>query len=377
LARRRGWHVGTFCNGTRWVVGHYWSHYDGQDYYASQGGARSVCLTHDGEPWRENWDATWRPSYACCVGSSKTREIAADFVRACIDLGLDWIQFFDQNVGCAPFPCFSAEHGHPEQPGAWMTQEMGRLLAQLRAAMDQANEARGGERPIVLSVEGPANEFAMPAFQICDIRVVPPGHSAGGLPFVPLYHYLYHEFILIQGGFGTGPEPYHMPIRSAYNLVSGEIPGAVLVGDGRLLNADTWNWAPWDPPIGDNDSSMQMLKSAVALRRGPARDFLVFGRMMRPAAVTGIPTMRWQHGGRDHQIPAVFHSAWRAPDGRLGLVLANWTTEAQQMRARDARLSVPVRQYVSGAERICETEGASDSGEVIIELPALSCALLV
>ena len=164
MARQRGWHVGTFCNGTRWVVGHHWSHYDGQDYYDTQGGAQSVCLTHDGQPWRENWDATWRPSYACCVGSPKTREIAVEFVRTCIDLGLDWIQFFDQNVGCAPFPCFSSEHGHTGEPGSWMRDEMGRLLAELHAVMDEANQAAGGERPIVLSVEGPANEFALPAF---------------------------------------------------------------------------------------------------------------------------------------------------------------------------------------------------------------------
>ncbi|MEP7358139.1 MAG: DUF6259 domain-containing protein, partial [Anaerolineales bacterium] len=29
LARERGWHIGTFCNGTRWVTGHFWSGYDG------------------------------------------------------------------------------------------------------------------------------------------------------------------------------------------------------------------------------------------------------------------------------------------------------------------------------------------------------------
>jgi hypothetical protein len=377
MARQRGWHVGTFCNGTRWVVGHYWSHYDGQDYFHAQGGARSVCLTHDGQPWPENWDATWRPSYACCVGASRTREIAADFVRTCIDLGLDWIQFFDQNVGCAPFPCFSPEHGHAGQPGSWMTEEMGTLLTELHTLMDEANRAAGGERPIVLSVEGPANEFTLPAFQICDIRVVPPGHSAGGLPFVPLYHYLYHEFILIQGGFGTGPEPYHMPIRSAYNLVVGEIPGAVLVGDGRLLNADTWNWAPWEPPIGDDEASVQMLKSAAALRRGPAREHLVFGRMMHPAQVEGIPTMRWQYGGRDHQIPAVFHSAWRAPDGRPGIVLANWTTDAQQVRVRDPRLSAQGQQYVSTPSGIRNVQIGNATNGLVVDLPALGCALLI
>ena len=31
------------------------------------------------------------------------------------------------------------------------------------------------------------------------------------------------------------------------------IPGAVLTGDGRLLNYDTENWAPWEPYIGSNE----------------------------------------------------------------------------------------------------------------------------
>jgi hypothetical protein len=41
--------------------------------------------------------------------------------------------------------------------------------------------------------------------------------------FSPLYTFLYHEFVVMQGGFGAGPEPYHTPIRSACNLVMGEI----------------------------------------------------------------------------------------------------------------------------------------------------------
>jgi len=48
-------------------------------------------------------------------------------------------------------------------------------------------------------------------------------HSAYGRLFFPLYTFLYHEFVVMQGGFGAGPEPYHTPIRSACNLVMGEI----------------------------------------------------------------------------------------------------------------------------------------------------------
>ena len=375
LARLRDWHIGTFCNGTRWVTGHYWSSYDGEDYFNEHGGPNSVCRTHKGEPWQELWDAIWRPSYACCVGIPLTRQIALDFVRTLVDTGLDWVQFFDQNVGACAFPCFAEDHGHPPVPGHWMTEAMSTLLDELQALYDHESQKSGGKRQFVLSVERPPNEYFMPRFHICDVRVVPPGHPLHGQGFIPLFHYLYHEFVLMQGGFGFGPEPYHMPIRNAYNLVIGEIPGAVMTGDGRLLNYDTENWAPWEPQVGDDDDSVEMLRVTAALRRGLAKDFLVYGRMLPPARVEEIQIVCWQYGGRDNQIPAVFHAAWKAPDGRFGLVLANWTKEEQQARLSDKRLGSRVMLHVM-AERLTSTDHRVRRGSLALVLPPLSCALV-
>jgi len=384
MARERGWHVGTFCNGTRWVTAHFWSGYDGTDYFERHGGERSVCRTHTGEPWREVWDAAWRPSYTACLGASQTRRIARRFVRTLADMGLDWIQFLDQNVGCCTFPCYAAYHDHPPLPGRWMTERMEELAGCFREVAARELERTGGRRHMAFSVEMPVNEYFLRHFQICDIRVIPPGHNAAGhfgsvfgalSRFVPLYHYLYHEFILMQGGFGLGPEPYHLPIRNAYNLVVGEIPGAVMKGDGTLLNLDTANWAPWDIEVGSNEDALAMLAAATALRRGPAAEFLVYGRMLPPAPIEGIRVMRWQHAGRDHSIPAVFHAAWQAPDGRFGLALANWTAEPQQVTVCDERLGAAVTQHVSA--RSLETETRSPrGGELPVRLPPLSCALL-
>ena len=384
LARERGWRIGTFCNGTRWVVGHLWSGYDGTDYFAEQGGDRSVCQTHTGELWREEWDATWRPSYPACLGAPQTRELAQNFIRTVTDLGLDSIQFLDQNVGCCTFPCFATDHDHPPTPGRWMTERMEQLAKYFLDVKTQELARSDGERQMVFSVEQPVNEYFLQYFQQCDVRVIPPGHKIDGhfVPpfgnlrhFVPLFHYLYHEFIVIQGGFGMGPEPYHMPIRNAYNLVVGEIPGAVMKGDGTLLNLDTTDWAPWDLEVGSNDDAIEMLAVTTALRRGPATDFLVYGRMMHPASVQGVQIRRWQHEGRDHQIPAVFDAAWQAPDGRFGLVLANWTTEPQEVTVSDTRFGSLVTQHVSA--RSLESQSCEPgSSELAVTLPALSCVLL-
>jgi hypothetical protein len=370
LARDRGWHIGTFCNGTRWVTHHFWSGYNGEDYYAERGGAKSVCRTHEQQPWPESWDGSWRPSYACCLGVPMTKEIAVDFVRRVLGCGLDWVQFLDQNVGCATFPCYAADHGHPPAPGKWMTAGMRELLGAFRE-LARGPEAEG--RRVAFSVESPPNEYFMPEFAICDIRVIPPGHTNYERWFLPLFHFLYHEFILIQGGFGMAPEPYHMPIRNAYNLVIGEIPGGVLTPDGLLLNRDTNNWAPWRPPVGDNEDSLEMLRVTTALRRGKGMLFLVYGRMERPADVAGVRTVTWIDGGRQHRIPAVFHAAWRTPDRRFGIVLANWTKEEQAVSVADSRLGGECIETIVSKTIVSRTRRV-ERGK--LSLPPLSSALL-
>jgi hypothetical protein len=375
LARDRGWHVGSFCNGTRWVTQHFWSGYDGEKYFAEQNGEETVCRTHDQQPWRESWDPTWRPSYACCLGVARTREIADDFARRLFNGGLDWLQFLDQNVGCATFPCFAADHGHSPAPGKWMNSGMQSLLESFRQIIAEETDKSQGKRTFVLSVESPPNEFFMSNFQVCDQRVVPPGHTGFGHAFFPLYSYLYHEFLVIQGGFGSAPEPYHMPIRNAYNLVVGEIPGGVLTGDGLLLNRDTFNWAPWAPPVGNNDDSVAMLRSTTALRRGKAKDFLVFGRMQRPAEATGIKVIHWENDGQLHKIPAVFHSAWQSPQGRFGIILANWTNETQAVSLSDSRLGKQIAESIS-TQDVRTRSRQANLGKVPVSLPPLGCALV-
>ena len=377
LARARGWHVGSYCNGTRWVTAHYWTGYDGRDYYAAQDGEKTVCRTHDQQPWKENWGLAWRPSFAGCLGVARTREMAQELLQRLIDDGLDWIQFLDQNAACSTFPCFAPDHGHPVGPGKWMNAAMQSLLDGFRQIATDRSRASGGKRQFAFSVESPPNEFFLPNFQVCDQRVAPPGHRDHGSLFFPLYSFLYHEFIVIQGGFGVAPPPYHLPIRSAYNLVMGEILGAILTGDGSLLNrgdSDMW-WSPWDSSKGSNEDAITMLRRTVALRRGKARDFLVFGRMQRPAVVGPIKMVHWESSGQVYDIPSVFHSAWHSPPGRLGIVVANWTTDTQAVALSDARLGARVTETIS-ANDVSSRQREVEKGKIAVSLPPLSCALL-
>jgi hypothetical protein len=105
---------------------------------------------------------------------------------------------------------------------------------------------------------------------------------------------------------------------------------------------------------------------------------MVYGRMLRPAQVSGIPTIEWTHNGRTNRIPAVFHSAWQAPNGRTGVVLANWTIEPHTVSIHDERLQSRgggISLYVSGRQMENRSIDRPDQGASLI-LPALSCALL-
>lgn len=368
MARERGWHVGTFSNGTQWIVGQSWNGYDGREYFRQHGGEAAVCRRADGTAWL--WNNPWRPSYPCCMGTELTRRMALDYVKHVLSWGFESIQFFDQNCFAVTFACFAADHGHPLLPGRWMAEAMEGLVAGFREAAN-APDAEGA----IHSSEGGVNEYCLPLFQEADLRVLPPGYNDD---VIPLYQFLFHECLVLQGMMSSGPEPYHLEISAAANLAAGVIPGGVLTGDGTLLTRETINWAPWEPKIGDLDHGMEMLRTATALRRGPGRQFLVVGRMLKPAEVTGIPILEWSGGGRANSIPAVFHSAWQAPDGRIGVVLANWTAQEQTVSVRDTRLegfAGRVVVHTSGA-RMAQARPAYSVGGVAVTLPPLSCAMV-
>ena len=383
-ARERGWHAGTFCDGTRWVVGHRFSGYDGRDHFVAAGGPQSVTRTASGEPWAENWDADWRPSHPACLAVDRTREIAREYVATLAgELGLDMIQFFDQNLGGTTFPCYAEDHPHPSVPGPWMTSEMTAFMGEVHdtAVAAAATSRAGGTTPgagptVAISVESAPAEVHLGSIQLCDIRAVVEGHRATDPLWdgaVPLFHFLYHELLPIQGGFGWAPEPHHVALRNAWNLVIGELPGGVLTPSGRLLDRDTVNWAPWDAPVEDADAGLAVLRHGLALRRGAGRDHLVFGRMERTARVRGIPIVRWTHEGRPHAIPSLVHRTWRAPDGRLALVAANWTGRTVRFTVEDPRFAGGT--WIVAGERVTRT--GIQPGPTPLALPAFGCGLFL
>ena len=366
--RERGWRCGTFSSGTRWVFGQSWSGCDRRDGFDGAGAGKAACRTIEGGLWEEDWDRAWRQSYACCMGSEATVNDAKEYLEHVLGWGMESIQLLDQNFGASVFPCFSGEHGHPPAPGRWMHG----ALAGLDSALRETIRAKGGRAlEPVLSAEAGLNERALPFFELTELRNFPPGYNDES---IPLYHYLFHECVILQGAMGNAPEPYHLSIKNAANCVLGCIPGGVLTGDGGLLDKDTDNWAEWAPRIEDPAGYFEMIGNVNALRRGEGRGFLVFGRMAHPSDIRNIERFGWNFKGKSYLYDAVFHSAWHDPGGRFGIVLANWTRETQTCVVSDARLGAAAVYVYSGRKASASERKSGESFTVF--LPPGSCAAI-
>ena len=365
-AREKGWRVGTFSNGTRWVFQNLWTQSDGYDFYDREGGDESACRQADGQLWHDFWDWSWRPSVAACIAHPITRKLAKDFVDHITGWGMESIQFLDQNSGSASFPCFSDEHGHARAPGKWMYEGMTLFMNELRAA------AHPGLEPIH-SAESGLNECCIPLFQETELRLYPPGVNDD---VIPLYQYLFHDCVILHAMMGFAPEPYHLILRNATAFIYGEIPGGVLRGDGLLLDKDTANWAEWTDPVENMDNAYRMIRQVNALRRSDMRDFLVYGRMLRPAQSFETAYHSWSDGRNvSHTLAAVFHAVWEADDGRAAMAMVNWTDTDRTVTVRDERFNGSPLTLVSARDGIRrdELEGAS---ELLLTLPAISCCVL-
>jgi hypothetical protein len=70
----------------------------------------------------------------------------------------------------------------------------------------------------------------------------------------------------------------------------------------------------------DQQSTLGWAKMITHFRYGIGRDFLIFGRMLQPWSVTNVSEIDFGLG----KEPLVRSATWKAPDGRIGIVLANY-----------------------------------------------------
>jgi hypothetical protein len=217
-----------------------------------------------------------------------------------------------------PMECYDESHGHPLGGGAWWTShslETADLLRQAGREHDPGFVAFGEmfNEHFISHLDGFWDLSVNNYLQDWWWHV-----NTYGAETVPLFEFVYHPYTRIITG--DWPAPYRewgqwYYYTMGYWFVSG---GAVGVAISER--------AP-EPAMWDFTTVMMEASS------GYAKDFLVFGQMIEPPALD-VPTVRLTQDDvpsykqlhvRDGtlEVPSVLNSAWRAPDGSVGHVLAN------------------------------------------------------
>jgi hypothetical protein len=305
-AKANGWHPVIYGDGLCWVTSQSNTHYDGMPYFRAQQAEAFVARKWDGTLLQDRW--TWRKNYVACVGTEKGRQMVVEMTRRMAAFGPDVVQQFDQGPG--PRACYAANHGHPPVPGPWMTEAFNGLI---KADEDAA---RSANPQMAMSCEGAPPETYLQDFQMWDGRVT----------VCPLYSFLYHEYANGQQGFythRTSDEGLRASVARA--LVTGYISNFTLRDHGRI----EYDWdQTWTRAVPDQAAILDWAQRTSHFRAGVARDFLIYGRMLRPWRVSGVGIRDFgagRHESDPGKEPTVPSATWQAQDGRVGVVLANYS----------------------------------------------------
>jgi hypothetical protein len=296
-AKARGWHPAIYGDGLGWVIWQKNTNYDGLPYFRSHGGEDAVARKWDGTFLEDVW--AWRRNYEACAGTEKGRQMVLEMTRRMAEFGPDVVQQFDQTPG--PSACYSTHHGHPPVPGPWMTEAFSSLVR------SDNKIARSVNPMVAMSCEGAPPETYLQDFQTWDARV----------GICPLYSFLYHEYGNGFEGFYTSRvNDEALRLSAARALVTGYIVDFTLRDKGRI----EYDWdQTWTRAVPDQAAILDWAKRTNHFRAGIARDYLVYGRMLRPWTVSGITERDFGWG----KEPLVQSATWQAEDGRIGVVLAN------------------------------------------------------
>ena len=90
-------------------------------------------------------------------------------------------------------------------------------------------------------------------------------------------------------------------------------------------------------------SDARFMQKWVALYHGEGRPWLQYGRLLHPPKLE-CATITY----RDRPTPSVFHNAFRAPDGKIAVVLANATREPQTVTLSRRGKSMPLTLEADG-----------------------------
>ena len=272
-------------------------------------------------PWAQ------RLGHDMCPANDFVKKTVANQISQILASNTDYVQYFDQNLGGACYYCYGTSHGHPYGPGVWMNEAMESIYdtcAVLTAHLP---------RKVLIGCEAAAAEPFLRYLFFNDGRAS--CNLAVGTP-VPLYAYIYHEYLTnfmgnqngVENAIDVARSPHNFLQRLAMAFCTGDMLTVILRDDGSMI----WGWSgSWEIPGPDQNHAETLIRNLNGWRRGAGRDFLTTGRMEKPRPAEGFVNvpMITRPAGREIRFPSVMTSAWSLPGGRGAQFLVNYLPERQ------------------------------------------------
>ena len=356
--------VGLYSSGIAWTQKSMIDpDYSLEERFAAEHVENEICIGPRGEAWSRvcNSPRGQRIGYDLCPGRDYTAKVVCNEVAGASGIGVDYLQYFDQNQGCTSPLCYSKKHGHPELPGPWQTQAMQSLL-------DKAQNAAGK------TLIGCENAAAQPYIKVCKLNDLR-NHLAwgtGGVP-VALYSYLYHEYtsgfsgngVWLHGQIDLEKTPDFTLWNLAWNFVSGNLLSVILKDKGDMH----WNWCQlWKDPAPEQEPLIKLIANLSRWRREEMKKFLVAGRMVKaPEVISPVCTI-YTKNQIPPEVPCVLSAAWQ-DGGKTALILASSLKE-------DAEVTVKLPENT--AVEVISNSGRSvmQGGNLVLTVPALDALLI-
>ena len=322
--------VGLYASGTGYTLrSNTDPSYNMMDEYEHKGLSKVMKVAPDGKlatNGKCSGQHGQRIGYDMCPANHFVKQVVAEEITKILNSQTDYIQYFDQNDGGGAFHCYGTEHGHSYGPGLWLTEVMA-------AIYDTCNTIiRNSGKKLLMGTESAAADPFTRYLLFNDVR----SHNclSAGRP-VPAYAYIYHEYVNnfmgnqhTVGGFIRNPAATY-PQRIAYSFCAGDLMTIIIRDDGEMISG--WN-APWADPLPDREQTTRLIKNLTGWRKGIAKDYLIYGRMLKPLPVEGVynnPMIAVS--GEEIPFESVFTSNWLLQDGRKAQLLVNYLPEKQNV----------------------------------------------
>lgn len=318
----KGHLLGVYCSGFGWTEGSNIAEYNMQSIFKNENLKEVMCVSPKGDlPLSEictfqRYGYDLCPAHPFCKETLKTQVINMD------SAGIDYVQLLDQNHGGTAYFCYSKEHGHPSVPGKWQSQAVKDIMHSIKAEIKNKN--------MLFGCESAAAEVFIPELLYSDNRFE--------LNFfigeaVPLYSYLYHEYlnnfmgnqVCGEGAINPRENKYSLQYRLAYSFIAGDYLTLVINDRGRIQ----WAWGQGvfsEYYMPDGEAVIKLVKNMNGWRKAFG-EYLHKGKMVKPLNVTAKEKIKVTFASGTEVTSPVLTSSYKSQDGKTASFIVNFTNE--------------------------------------------------